>query len=117
MTVTEIITIVLGSAGLLFMAISILGIYLFPDFFTRLHAQGIGDTLGALLIIIAMMVATGLKLISIKIFLLFIVIMLTNPMGTNLMMIAAIHNKDYQKYSEKDPEQSSGPGEETEEEK
>lgn len=104
MTVANIITIVLGSVGLLFMAVSFLGIVKFPDFFTRLHAQGVGDTLGALLILLAMMVATGLKLISIKIFLLFFVILLTNPLGTNLMMIAAIHNKDYQDYHKKEEE-------------
>lgn len=104
MTVANIITIVLGSVGLLFMAVSFLGIVKFPDFFTRLHAQGVGDTLGALLIILAMMVATGLKLISIKIFLLFFVILLTNPLGTNLMMIAAIHNKNYQDYEKKEDE-------------
>lgn len=96
------IVAVLALAGLVFMAISFLGIVKFPDFFTRLHAQGVGDTLGALLLILAMMVATGFKLISLKIFLLFFIIMLTNPLGTNLMMIAAIHNKDYQDYNEKE---------------
>lgn len=96
------IVAILALAGLVFMAISFLGIVRFPDFFTRLHAQGVGDTLGALLLILAMMVATGFKLISLKIFLLFFIIMLTNPLGTNLMMIAAIHNKDYQKYNEKE---------------
>lgn len=102
MTVANIITIVLGSVGLLFMVVSFLGIVKFPDFFTRLHAQGIGDTLGALLILVAMMIATGLKLISIKIFLLFLIIMLTNPLGTNLMMIAAIHNRNYKDYHKKE---------------
>ena len=102
MTVANIITIVLGSVGLLFMAVSFLGIVKFPDFFTRLHVQGVGDTIGALLIIVAMMIATGLKLLSVKIFLLFFIILLTNPLGTNLMMIAAIHNKDYQDYHKKE---------------
>lgn len=98
----NIIVIVLAVAGLTFLTISVLGLYKFPDFFTRLHAQGVGDTLGALLLILAMVVAAGLKLISIKIFLLFLIIMLTNPLGTNLIMIAAIHNSDYHKYNEKE---------------
>ena len=99
---TNILVIILASAGLIFMAISVLGLYKFPDFFTRLHAQGVGDTLGALLIILAMAVATGLHLISIKVFLLFLVIMLTNPLGTNLIMIAAIHRSDYHEYNDKE---------------
>ena len=102
MTVTNIITIVLGLAGLAFMGISFFGICKFPDFFTRLHVQGVGDTIGALLILVAMAVATGFKLISVKVLLLFLVIMLTNPIGTNMIMIAAIHNRDYQGYKEKE---------------
>lgn len=103
MTVLNIITIILALAGLVFMTISFIGIIRLPDFFTRLHAQGIGDTLGALLIIAAMMTATGLGIMSIKMFLIFVVIMLTNPLGTNLMMIAAMNNKDYREYKKKKP--------------
>lgn len=102
MTITNIVAIVLGLTGLVFMGISFFGICKFPDFFTRLHVQGVGDTIGALLILVAMAVATGFKLISIKVLLLFLVIMLTNPIGTNMIMIAAIHNRDYQGYKEKE---------------
>ena len=105
MTFTEIVTIVLGCAGMLFMLISLAGIVRFPDFFTRLHAQGIGDTLGAFLIIVAMMVAAGANLLAIKIFLIFIIIVLTNPLGTNLMIIAAIHMKDYLDYNNREAEE------------
>ena len=104
MTLANIIAIILGIAGLIFTAISFLGIWKFPDFFTRLHAQGVGDTLGALLIFLAMIVSTGFKLISLKIFLLFFVIMLTNPLGTNLIIMAEIHNEDYQDYEKKEEE-------------
>lgn len=99
-SVTTIITIVLAVLGAVFMLISLLGLNVYPDFFSRLHVQGVGDTLGALLIILAMMVQTGLSLMSAKIFLIFIFIMLTNPLGTNMMMIAAINKKDYQNYLE-----------------
>lgn len=101
MIIAKLLTIVLASVGLMMMGVSFFGVYTFPDFFTRLHAQGVGDTLGALLILLAMIIATGFKLISFKIFLIFLVIMLTNPIGTNMIMIAAIHNKDYQGYNKK----------------
>ena len=104
MTLTSIIAIVLGLAGLIFMIVSVYGLWTFPDFFTRLHAQGVGDTLGALLIILAMMIATGFKLLSLKIFLLFFIIMLTNPLGTNLIIMAEIHREDYQHYDEVEDE-------------
>ncbi len=95
MTVQEIIAIVLASTGLIFMMISTFGIIKLPDFYTRLHAAGIGDTLGAMLIFAAMIVMTGFKLISLKILILILVIMLTNPMGTNMIIITAIKKHHY----------------------
>lgn len=94
----DIAVIITGSLGLLFMLISLIGIIRLPDFFTRLHAQGVGDTLGALLVIISMMLATGAGLMSIKLFLVIVIILITNPVGTNLMMIAGMNNKEYREY-------------------
>ena len=99
MTTSMIIAAVLICLGMLFMLASLIGIVRLPDFFTRLHAQGVGDTLGAFLILAGMIAAVGANLLSFKILLIFIVIVLTNPIGTNLMMIAAINKEDYQGYS------------------
>jgi monovalent cation/proton antiporter MnhG/PhaG subunit len=93
-----IITAVLIILGLLFMLASLIGIAALPDFFTRLHSQGVGDTLGAFLILAGMMVVVHGGLLSVKILLIFIIIVLTNPIGTNLMMIAAINKEDYLGY-------------------
>ena len=101
MTIQEIITVIFASAGALFMLISLIGLIRFPDFYTRLHAQGVGDTLGALLIIIGMAAATGLNIMSVKIFLIFAIIVLTNPIGTNLMLMAVIRHEDYLEYNQK----------------
>lgn len=98
MTPVMIIAAVLIAAGLIFMILSLIGIAKLPDFFTRLHAQGVGDTIGAFLILAGMMAAVHGGLLSVKILLIFIVIVLTNPLGTNLMMIAAINKEDYLGY-------------------
>ena len=98
MTASMIISAVLICTGLLFMLASLIGIIRLPDFFTRLHAQGIGDTLGAFLILAGMTAAVHGGLMSVKILLIFIIIVLTNPIGTNLMMIAAINKEDYLGY-------------------
>lgn len=97
MTVQTIISMILAFAGMIFMLISLLGLAKYPDFFTRLHVQGVGDTLGALLIILAMMVQTGFSLFTLKLFLAFLLIMLTNPLGTNMMMIAATNRSKEKK--------------------
>ena len=94
----EAAVIITGSLGLMFMLISLIGIIRLPDFFTRLHAQGVGDTLGALLLIISMMTAAGAGLMSVKLFLVMVIILITNPVGTNLMMIAGMNNKEYREY-------------------
>ena len=113
MSALEIVTVILASLGMLFMLLSFTGMIRFPDFFTRLHAQGVGDTLGAFLLIAAMMTAAGGGLISVKIFMIFVIILLTNPIGTNLMMIAAVHHENYLDYnSEKDEEKGEENGEE-----
>lgn len=104
MTVLNIITIILCAAGILFMLFALTGIVRFPDFYTRLHAQGIGDTLGAFLIMLGMVLTIGLHLMSLKVLLIFIIIVLTNPLGTNLMMIAAVRRDDYQEYNSKTTE-------------
>ena len=101
MTIQMIIAVALIIVGLFFMIASLIGIIRLPDFFARLHAQGVGDTLGAFLILAGMMVWTGANLLSVKILLIFIIIVLTNPLGTNLMMIAAINRVDYQGYASK----------------
>ena len=101
MTVNMIICAILTVLGLVFMTASLIGIARLPDFFTRLHAQGVGDTIGAFLILAGMMAAAWGGLLPVKILLIFIVIVLTNPIGTNLMMIAAINKEDYLGYRTK----------------
>lgn len=98
MTIQMIIAAVLIALGFLLMLSSLIGLVRFPDFFARLHAQGVGDTLGAFLILAGMMAAVGASLLSVKLLLIFIIIVLTNPIGTNLMMIAAINKEDYLGY-------------------
>ena len=117
MSALNIATVITGSAGLILMLISLTGIIRLPDFYTRLHAAGVGDTLGALLIIISMMLATGSGLMSAKLFLVIVIILLTNPVGTNLMMIAGMNNKEfreYKKYSKVSKEKAKESGKEKE---
>lgn len=98
MTPSMIICAILIIIGLIFMMASLIGIAVLPDFFTRLHAQGVGDTIGAFFVLAGMMAAAWTGLMPVKILLIFAIIVLTNPIGTNLMMIAAINQEDYLGY-------------------
>ena len=91
MTIANIIALILGSLGLLFMIVSFIGVITFPDFYTRLHAQGVGDTVGVLLLLVAMMFCFGLKIISAKLLLIFVITLFTNPLGTSILMQAVVY--------------------------
>lgn len=101
MDIQTLISAVLIGCGTIFLWIAAVGIVRFPDFYSRLHATGIGDTLGALLITLGIMVKTGLTLLSVKVFIVFIIYLITNPLGTNLIILEAVHAKDYQGYTRK----------------
>ncbi|MDO4382885.1 MAG: monovalent cation/H(+) antiporter subunit G [Eubacteriales bacterium] len=101
MDIHTVISAVLIGVGTIFLWIAAVGIVRFPDFYSRLHAGGIGDTLGALLITLGIMVKTGLTLLSVKVFIVFLIYLITNPLGTNLIILEAVHAKDYQGYNRK----------------
>jgi multicomponent Na+:H+ antiporter subunit G len=63
----------------------------FPDFFTRLHAAGIADTLCALLILLGLALQAGFTLVSLKLFLIFVFLFFTSPAATHALANAALH--------------------------
>lgn len=103
MAISTIIALVCMGAGTLFLIVGAVSIFRFPDFYTRLHGAGVGDTLGTLLLTIGMIILTGAKLLSIKVLIVFLVLLLTNPLGTNLIMITTVRANNYQGYNNKKP--------------
>ncbi len=80
--------------GLLFFLGAVVGILRFPDFYTRMHAAGKGDTLSTLLILTGLLVyhlqdfsplrlLVGAKILAICIF-----IAITSPTSTHALMKA-----------------------------
>lgn len=88
-TALDILSWVLLLGGGAFVMIGGIGLLRLPDFYTRLHAAGITDTLGAGLIILGMMVAGGLSLVTVKLALLGALIFLTSPTATHAIANAA----------------------------
>ena len=101
MSLQNIVAITIISFGFIFMVLAAVGVIRFPDFFTRLHASGVGETFGALMMTVGIMIYTGWTLLSVKVFIIFILLLLTNPLGTNLIMLTSIHAKNYQDYNHK----------------
>ena len=88
-TALDILSWALLLGGGAFVMIGGIGLLRLPDFYTRLHAAGMTDTLGAGLIILGMMVAGGLSLVTVKLALLGALIFLTSPTATHAIANAA----------------------------
>ena len=77
--------------GSLSIIVGLLGVYRMPDFFTRLHAASVIDTLGAMLILSGLIMHHGLSMISLKLFLILIFILITTPTAAHALAKSALH--------------------------
>ncbi len=79
--------------GSIFLIIGTIGLIRFPDFFTRLHASSVVDTLGFILIMMGLMLQAGLSLVTVKLILIVIFILLTSPTAAHALAKAALHGE------------------------
>ncbi|RLI91661.1 MAG: hypothetical protein DRO89_03530 [Candidatus Altiarchaeales archaeon] len=82
-TILELVTIGFLLTGTFFFITATLGLLRFPDLFTRLHATGKGDTLGASLTLIGLALHAGLTPESIKILITLVFILATSPVAAH----------------------------------
>lgn len=90
MTWNEWIAAALLLCGFFLMVVSAVGVLRLPDFFSRLHASSIGETLGIILAGVGFAFYEGLNLTTAKILLIVVAVFLVNPVGTHLIAKAAI---------------------------
>ena len=69
-----------------------IGIHRFPDFYSRLHAAGITDTLCAMLILLGLGLQAGWSLAAFKLALIFVFIFFTSPTASHALANAALHS-------------------------
>ena len=85
----DIVSWLLILAGSGFLLIGGTGLLRLPDFYTRLHAAGVTDTLGAELLLLGMMVQAGLSLITMKLIFIGVFLFFTSPTATHAVANAA----------------------------
>ena len=66
------------------------GLLRFPDFFTRLHAAGVTDTLCSLFILLGLMLQAGLTLVTVKLFFIMALLSVTGPTAAHVLARAAL---------------------------
>ena len=91
MTIVDLVSWACVLTGALLGVVGGIGIHCFPDFYSRLHAVGITDTLCAALFLLGLGLQTGLNLASFKLFLIFVFLFFTSPTASHALANAAQH--------------------------
>lgn len=76
-------------AGSAFCLIGAIGLIRMPDFYTRMHAASVTDTLGAGLIVVGLALQAGFSLAAAKLFILALLILFTTPTASHALARAA----------------------------
>ena len=79
--------------GLFFIVVGSVGLIRFPDVYTRLHAAGMTDTMGAGLVLIGLSFQAGMTLITVRLLMIWAFLLFTSPIGTHALARAALHGK------------------------
>ena len=89
MTVVDAFAMALLAAGGVFSVIGAVGMLRMPDFYTRMHASSVVETLGAGLILAGLIVEAGFSFAAAKLVILGALILLASPTATHALAKAA----------------------------
>lgn len=94
--IIDILGWVLLIGGGFFVVVGGIGVMRMPDVFTRLHAAGVTDTLGAALVLIGLMLQSEARLsfITVKLLLVLVFLMFTSPTSSHALARAALSDPD-----------------------
>ena len=88
--IVDVLTWLLLISGALFSIVGGFGIVRLPEFFSRMHAGGITDTLGAGLIIGGLMLQGGFSLVTVKLFMIIFFLIITSPTACHALAKSAL---------------------------
>jgi multicomponent Na+:H+ antiporter subunit G len=88
-TVLDVLSAALLVGGSLAVIAGGVGVLRLPDLYTRLHAAGVTDTLGALLILSGLAVHAGWSIVTVKLVLTLLLLWATSPVASHALARAA----------------------------
>ncbi len=88
--VLEILSWICLLAGGFFCIVGGIGLIRMPDFYTRMHAASVTETLGAGLLLLGLMIQAGLTLVTAKLVMIGLLIFFTSPAATHALAKAAL---------------------------
>jgi len=69
-----------------------IGILRFPDFYTRMHAVGVTDTLATAMILIGLILISSDFLVDVKLVIILLMTLFISPTASHALANAALHN-------------------------
>ena len=69
-----------------------IGLIRMPDVFTRMHAASVSETLGTGLLVLGMVLQAGFTLVTVKLLIIFFMLMIVAPVSTHALARAALHD-------------------------
>jgi multicomponent Na+:H+ antiporter subunit G len=88
-TTVNVLSWIFLVSGSVFVIIGGIGLLRLPDFYTRVHAASITDTVGAWLVLLGLMLQAGLNLVMVKLLLILVFLVLTSPLASHALAKAA----------------------------
>jgi multicomponent Na+:H+ antiporter subunit G len=79
-------------SGGFFYVVGAIGLNRMPDIFTRMHAVSVSESLGIGLLIVGMALQAGFTLVTVKLFIIMVVMMWTGSVATHALARAALHD-------------------------
>jgi len=84
-TLRFVLCALLLGLGLIFEICAVIGVFRFHYVLNRMHAAALGDTMGILMIMLGLAVASGVNLLSLKLLLLVFLFWTASPVASHLI--------------------------------
>ena len=87
---TDLLSAACLAGGAFFCLTGGIGLLRMPDFYTRMHAASVIETLGAGLILLGLMLQAGPTLVAVKLLMVALLILFTSPTASHALARAAL---------------------------
>lgn len=91
MFLLDIVSSILLLAGVFFGLSGAVGLFRFPDFFTRVHAASVTDSIAAILVLGGLLLQTSFDLNTAKLLFILMFLMVTSPTASHALAKSARH--------------------------
>lgn len=85
----DLLAYLLITIALIFMALGVIGLFRFKDFYSRILISAKIETVGFLTIMIGLAILSGFSYAALKIMLITLLVMITNPLSTHAIARSA----------------------------